>query len=142
MKFTNMFCLIFISILIYIYPVSINAQVVIIANKNVNTQSINKNTVQNLYTLHSNELGSQKVKLFFLNENSETDGKFLLVMGMSFLELKKVWLKAKLTGNGNPPEIIQTPDELIAKIISTPGAVGFVDSKFVNNNVKVLYKIE
>jgi ABC-type phosphate transport system substrate-binding protein len=142
MKFLNKYILILIAALFCINSSFINAQIAIIANKSVNITSIDITNLKNLYTIQSNEAGSQKVKLFFLNENGDTENKFLGAMGKSLLELKKVWLTAKLTGNGKPPDMVATAKDMIEKIKSTPGAIGFVDLKSVNESIKVLLKID
>ncbi len=134
--------LILIISLFCLYSEVSSAQVSVVANKSITAGSIDINTLVNLFTIQSNEIESQKVSLFFLNENNDTDTKFLSVMGKSLLELKKIWLKAKLTGNGKPPEMITTASDMLQKVISTPGAIGFIDSKSVNGNVKVLLKID
>ena len=141
MKPVNMKLIIALSILFCTFYVNIFAQVSIIANKNVNIKAIDINKLTNLYNLQSNEAGSQKVKLFYLNSENETEKFFLSVLGKSFIELKKIWLKAKLTANGTPPETVSTDDEMIQKVSSIPNAVGFVDSKNVKGNVKVIEKL-
>jgi hypothetical protein len=141
MKPVNMKFIIALSILFCTFYVNIFAQVSIIANKNVNIKAIDINKLTNLYNLQSNEVGSQKVKLFYLNSENETEKSFLGALGKSFIELKKIWLKAKLTANGTPPETVSTEDEMIQKVGSTPNAVGFVDSKNVKGTVKVIEKL-
>lgn len=141
MMFTNKSLIIVISILSCAFYANTFAQVSIIANKNVNVKTIDINKLTNLYNLQSNEIGSQKVKLFYLNTEDETEKSFLEALGKSFIELKKTWLKAKLTASGTPPETVNSDEEMIQKIASTPNAIGFVDSKNVKGNVKVIEKL-
>lgn len=122
-------------------PVSASAQVLIIANKSVNAKSIDKNTLVNLYTLQSNELGSQKIKLFFLTTENETNKIFLGALSKTMPELKKIWLRAKLTGNGFAPDFVSTDEEMLEKISKTPGSIGFILQKEVSDQVKVLTKL-
>ncbi|MGA7720502.1 MAG: hypothetical protein WCA84_04920 [Ignavibacteriaceae bacterium] len=117
------------------------AQVSVIANKSISAKSIDINKLTNLYNIQSNEIGSQKVKLFYVNNNSESEKKILESIGKTFIELKKVWLKAKLTASGTPPETVSSDEEMIQKVASTPDAVGFVDSKNVKGNIKIIAKI-
>lgn len=122
-------------------PASASAQVLIIANKSVNAKSIDKNTLVNLYTLQSNELGSQKIKLFFLTTENETNKIFLSALSKTMPELKKIWLRAKLTGNGFAPDFVSTDEEMLEKISKTPGSIGFIIQKEVSDQVKVLTKL-
>jgi len=119
-----------------------NAQVVIIANKNLPVKLIDNNSLINLYTLQSNELDAQKVKLFYSNTENEAVKKLLEMIGKSGTELKKIWLKAKLTGNGNPPENALSDEDMVQKVASTPNAIGFVSLKSANSSVKIILKLD
>ena len=119
-----------------------NAQVVIIANKSISVKSIDINSLVNLYTLQSNELNAQKVKLFYVNIENEAEKKLLEIIGKSGTELKKIWLKAKLTGNGNPPENAFSDEDMVQKVASTPNAIGFVSLKSANSSVKIIMKLD
>lgn len=117
------------------------AQVAVIANKSLNVKTIDNNTLINLYTLQSNEVGAQKVKLFFLTKENETNKKFLETVKQTFQDLKKIWLRAKLTGNGTAPEFVNSESEMLEKVTSTPNSIGFINLKEVAGEVKVLIKI-
>lgn len=125
---------------LFAVPLISNAQVAVIANKSLNAKAVDKNAVTNLYTLQSNEVGSQKVKLFFLTTENETNKKFLDVLGKSFQDLKKIWLRAKLTGNGFAPEFVSSESEMLDKVGSTPNSIGFVNQKDAGETVKVVAK--
>lgn len=142
MKFRLTYLLAFTFIICFISAEIINAQVVIIANKNLPVKSIDNNSLINLYTLQSNELSAQKVKLFYSNTENEAVTKLLQIIGKSGPELKKIWLKAKLTGNGNPPENAFSDEDMIQKVASTPNSIGFVSLKSANASVKILLKLD
>lgn len=130
-----------ITIFLIVFPSNSSAQVAVIANKSVNVKTIDKNALTNLYTLQSNEVGSQKVKLFFLITENETNKKFLEIIGKNLPDLKKIWLRAKLTGNGFAPEFINSEREMLEKISLTPNSIGFINPKEITEEVKVLTKL-
>jgi ABC-type phosphate transport system substrate-binding protein len=142
MKFRLKYFIVLTFVVCCLLEVKNNAQVVIIANKNLPVKSIDKNSLVNLYTLQSNELDAQKVKLFYSNTENEAVKKLLEMIGKSGTELKKIWLKAKLTGNGNPPENSFSDEDMVQKVASTPNAIGFVSLKSVNSSVKIIMKLE
>lgn len=134
---------IFLIALSAILCINVNyAQVSVIAHKNLSVKSIDKSTLKNLYELNSTEVGGTKVKLFTNDSNGDINNKFYSLFGRSYLEIKKIWLKAKLTGNAIPPIGISSDDEIINKVSSTPGAIGFVRSSSVTGNVKVILEIK
>jgi ABC-type phosphate transport system substrate-binding protein len=116
-------------------------QVSIIANKNIDASSITFSVLRNIYQLDTKELGGTSLTLFDLNIEGPAKKTFCDAVGLSTMELRKVWLRKQLTGNGKPPQAITTEAEMIARVASTPGAIGFVSSASVTSDVKVLLQI-
>ncbi len=117
----------------------VSAQIAVIANKSVSVTSLDAGAVKNLYSLDSKSIGSAKAVLFDMRTSNETKTKFYEAIGMSPDAAKKIWLKAKLTGAGDAPTPL-SEEEMISKVASTPGGVGYVSSSKVTNEVIVLFK--
>lgn len=47
-----------------------------------------------------------------------------------------------LSGEGNPPEALESEDKMLEKVSTTPGSIGFISQTKTNNDVKVLAVIE
>jgi ABC-type phosphate transport system substrate-binding protein len=67
---------------------------------------------------------------------------FYKYLGKSSSRMKSIWLKRMLSGEGDPPQAFKSEEELLQKVMLTPGAVGFVATEKVNEQVKVLVVIE
>jgi ABC-type phosphate transport system substrate-binding protein len=118
------------------------AQVAVIANKSVSDASISSSKVESVYMLKDKTWSDGKgVILFTLKSDNGTVEKFFSSFGKSSSDMKKLWMKAQLTGEGMAPEALGSEDEVVNKVASTPGAIGYVDAKKVNGNVKVLLTI-
>ena len=118
------------------------AQVAVIANKSVADASISSSKVESVYMLKDKAWSDGKgVILFTLKSDNGTVEKFFSSFGKSSSDMKKMWMKAQLTGEGMAPEALGSEDEVVNKVASTPGAIGYVDAKKVNGNVKVLLTI-
>ena len=118
------------------------SQVAVIANKSVADASISSSKVESVYMLKDKTWSDGKgVILFTLKSDNGTVEKFFSSFGKSSSDMKKMWMKAQLTGEGMAPEALGSEDEVVNKVASTPGAIGFVDAKKVNGNVKVLLTI-
>ena len=65
---------------------------------------------------------------------------FYAYLGKTSSRMRSIWLKRKLTGEGELPESVESEEELIEKVASTPGAIGFVSSRRAQNHpgVKLL----
>ncbi len=127
---------------LFIFSINSWAQVSVIANKDITVDSIDKNKLKELFTLSSIELNSEEVTLLWNPQEKKAINDFLDYFGMKLKKIKKIWLKAKLTGNGTPPTNVNSDVELIETIADTPGAIGFVISSKVNDNVKILVTID
>lgn len=131
-----------LSLLVFVCASFSTAQVSVIANKSLKSDKINLTTLKDIYNLDSQSLNGEKLKIFDFSSDNATKNSFYSALGTSAAEIKKVWLKAKLTGSGNPPENVNSDDDMINKVASTNGAIGFVKSTSVNSNVKVLLELK
>ncbi|MCH6560005.1 hypothetical protein IH799_06575 [candidate division KSB1 bacterium] len=55
--------------------------------------------------------------------------------------MKSIWLKKMLSGEGDPPLSMRSEDELLEKVASTPGAIGYVNQVKVSEEVKILLAV-
>ncbi len=125
---------------IILFTVVVNAQVSVIANKSV-TESINLSDVVNIYSLTQTKWSDGK-KIVVFDNSTDIKDAFYSGIGKDLLSLKKVWLKKQLTGEAKAPETFGSDEDIIAKINSTPGAIGFVKSSSVSGKAKVLVEIK
>lgn len=117
------------------------AQVVVIANKSV-TGSIDKATLKNIYSLDIKKVGGKDVVPFDLKEDNATRQKFYSGIGSVWSEMSKIWMRAKLSGAGAPPKQASSEDDMVAKVASTPGAIGFVSKSKVSGDVRIIMEIK
>ena len=129
--------------IILLAAVATQAQVAVIANKSVPESSVSSSKLSDIYSLRlktwSN--GSAIVPVTFKSDNEDSQ-KFFNSLGKSTMEMKKLWMKLQLTGEGQPPVGVGSDDEVLSKVASTPGAIGFVSADKVNGSVKVLLTIK
>lgn len=131
-----------ITVLILFISIEVSAQVAVIANKSVSDNSINIGKVTDIYNLKAKTWSDGKaiVPLTYRSDN-DASNKFFSAVGKSSMDMKKIWMRLQLTGEGQAPEGMGSEDELINKVASTPGAVGFISANKVNDKVKVLLTI-
>lgn len=132
------FIIIIVATVFILIPVK--AQVSVIANKSV-SETVNVSKVANIYSLTQTKWSSGS-KIVVFDNNSDTKTNFYKEIGKDQMSLKKEWMKKQLTGEAKAPESLGSDDEVISKVSSTPGAIGFVKSSSVNSNVKVLVELK
>jgi len=130
-------------VLVLIAAASAQAQVAVIVNKSVSENSISSGKLNDIYSLRLKTWGSGKeIVPVTLKSDNEATHKFFGTFGKSLMEMKKLWMKLQLTGEGQPPAGLSSEEEVVSKVASTPGAIGFVSSDKVNGSVKVLLTIK
>ncbi len=122
---------------------NVSAQVSVIANKSVSETEISKSKLMEIYSLSANKWkNGEKIIVFDLKSEGKTRSNFYSFLGKSADDLKKIWMRAQLTGEGTAPKALGSEYEILEKVASTEGAIGFIASEKVNNTVKVLITIK
>ncbi len=134
--------LLIINILI-VFAGSAYSQVAVIANKEVPVDEISKSQLVDFYT---RDIKSWNDDLFIvivdLKQKGEVKKSFYKYLGKTSSRMKSIWMKKKLSGEGDPPVSFTTEEAVLKKVASTPGALGFISESKVTDDVKVLLIIE
>ena len=121
---------------------NMSAQVAVIANKSVAESKIDVSKATNIYLLKDKTWSDGKAVVpFTLKSDNDASTKFFDAIGKSSMEMKKLWMRLQLTGEGQAPEGLGSEEEVVNKVASTPGAIGFVSAAKVNDSVKILLTI-
>jgi len=119
------------------------AQVVVIAHPSVEQENISQAELLDFY---SREIrlwdNGEPVVVFDLKPKNEVKETFYKYLGKSISRMKSIWMKKMLSGEGDPPEALETEEAVVKKVAVTPGSVGFVSQSKVTEAVKVLFIIE
>jgi ABC-type phosphate transport system substrate-binding protein len=119
-----------------------SGQVVVIAHKSVPMDTIKKSVLLDFYTCDIKKWSDgQPIIVLDLKLQSEVKTAFYNFLGKSSSRMKSVWLKKLLSGEGDPPEAMNSEEELLRKVAATAGAIGFVSKAKVRENVKILLEI-
>lgn len=119
------------------------AQVAVIANRSVVETSVTPAQLLDLYQLNTRTWSDgQVVELMCLRENPDVERRFFDHLDRNPLELRKVWLRAQLSGSARPPMMISSQEDMLRQVASTRGAIGFIARDRVQANVKILLVIE
>ena len=136
-----------IAILIILFLVSSAetsfSQVAVIAHKSVPIDTIRKSELLDFYTGDIKRwCDDQPVIVFDLKPRGETRKTFYKFLGKSSSRMKSIWLKKMLSGEGDPPDFMKSEEELLKKVATTTGAIGYASRSQVSGNVKTLLIIE
>ena len=121
------------------FPCITHAQVIVIANPSVTSDSVSKAELVNVFTGASSSLkGGVHVTPILLRQGSahvEFLAKYLDKNGASFL---MGWRGLVMTGHATMPKIVESEADMVAIVGKTPGAIGYISKATPHDDVKVL----
>jgi ABC-type phosphate transport system substrate-binding protein len=120
-------------------PSALCAEVAVIAHPSVPVEAITRAQLLDLYTGDVKEWDNgEPIILIDLKPKTDVKQTFYDYLGKSASRMKSIWMKNMLTGEGKPPESMGSQQDLLQKVASTPGAIGYVDNNLVTGDVRTL----
>ncbi|MCC6963299.1 MAG: substrate-binding domain-containing protein [candidate division Zixibacteria bacterium] len=130
-------------LLALLVPRAFADSVAVIANKSVPVDAVDKMQLLDIYSGDlRNWSNGRPIVVHDLKINNETKELFYRHLGKTPSRMKSLWLKKLLSGEGAPPEAVETEHEMIERVAKTPGAIGFISVDSINDTVKTLAIIE
>lgn len=118
---------------------SAGAELVVIANR-ANHAQISTDSINKIYLGRTRRFtGGEFTKPVDQPEGREIRQQFISAyLHKTEPALKSYWSTLVFTGNGTPPAVL-LDDEAVKKYVSiTPGGIGYIDSKSLDDSVKVV----
>lgn len=132
-----MYRLLFISIILMLIAVNLNADLVIVVNKSNTVNEISQLDIQNIYSGKKTTWDDgSPVQAAFLTSTDARDVFLKDVIRKTLPQYTNFWKKAIFTGTGNPPTELNTPEEMKKFIASNSNAIGFLSSTYVDESIK------
>jgi ABC-type phosphate transport system substrate-binding protein len=121
-----------------------DAQVAVIVNKSNSISKISHSSLKDIYMLSNVKWSDGTGIVVIDNREKSLQQKFYDFINVKdILSVKKQWLRVQLSGEGKAPMVVDGAEEMLAKVASTPGAIGYVRlSDVKGNDVKVIAKSE
>ncbi len=135
------FCFVLFLAAVYV-PVNY-AQVVVIVNKSTPVSKISAGSLLQIYILKNTKWSDGTKIVVFNNKGQSSSQKLCDFIGMDIISLRKLWMKLQLSGEGKAPEAVDNDDEMVKKVASTAGAIGYINASAIkDDNLKVIATIE
>ena len=126
-------------ILLPVIAFNVNGQVSLIVNKSVNIESLDKSQLLDIFSLTSKKWNDgEKIVVFDLKGDSPAKSAFYDILEKSPNDLKKIWMRKQLTGEGKAPAALSSDYEMLERVATTPGAIGYVAESVANDRVKII----
>ena len=119
-----------------------DVELAVIVHPSVTLDSLSRGQLLDYYTGDiQNWPNGEPVMVKDLREKGEVRDGFYRFLGKRPSRMKSIWLRRMLSGEGEPPESLSTEQEVLTRVAQTPGALGFVRSTQVTDQVRVLMLI-
>jgi ABC-type phosphate transport system substrate-binding protein len=126
-------------LLVTLFPMAY-AEIAVITNPDVKEIGLSKEKLADIYLGRKNSYSDgTSIDPVDQSEDSAIRNKFYQsVVGMSNSEVNRYWSRLRFSGKGTPPRIITGDQAVRDWVASHPGAIGYIDGKYLNNSVKVV----
>lgn len=123
--------------------IAVHAALAIVAHPSNSVAGISTDDAQRIFLGKSGEFANgRRAAPVDQSPGSGARIKFMQsVLHKSEDELKSYWSKRMFSGKGQPPREVGDDAAVKAWVASNPEAIGYIDGKFVDGSVKVLFII-
>ena len=126
-------------IALFAFSVSLRAEVSIIVNPKVEENLISVDDIKSIFT---NKIlkweDGKKINLIILEDYDIKDYFLKKYIHKSQSQFRTYWLKQVFTGKAIMFKTVNTEEELLSQVSTTPGAIGFIGAKKADKRVKVI----
>lgn len=114
-------------------------KVAIIANKSLSEEAFNKSKLVDIFTLNK-QVWDSGIKVLICEQKGDNTVKDLFYdyLGFNYSEIQKIWIKKQFSGKAMPPKSYVSDSEVLKKVASTPGAIGYIPYEMVTKDVIVI----
>lgn len=116
----------------------------VIVNPDVADRSVSQSTLRAIFSMHTRQWPNGKpVKVFVLPDEDTVHISFAKGVLNTFPhQLRRSWDLLVYSGYGQAPTVVESPKEMLQKVSSTPGAIGYLPEEYMikggNKNENVL----
>jgi ABC-type phosphate transport system substrate-binding protein len=122
--------IVIINVLFWGYSSILNAQVMI-AHDDLQINTIDRNQARLLFTMRIHQWPNNvPVRVFVLPDDHPLHRNFSkIVLGLFPYQLRGVWDRQLFSGTGQAPTTVTTEAEMLKRVASTPGAIGYIETQ-------------
>lgn len=119
-----------------------HAEIVVIVNSKNPTTSLNATQVERLFLGKSSSFPDGAAALpIDQPKGAERDQFYLKATGKTASQLKAYWSKMVFTGAGQPPQEIESAQDVVDLVAKNPNVLGYIEKSAVNSSVRVVYSL-
>ena len=112
----------------------------VITNEDLDCGVLTRNQARLFFTMRLPTCpNGQSVKVFVLPDDDPLHAEFVkTVLGLFPYQLRQVWDRQVFSGTGQAPITVRNEQEMIERVATTPGAIGYAAGKPAEPGIKLL----
>jgi hypothetical protein len=112
----------------------------VIANDDLQCGALTQNQARLFFTMRLQACpDGDPVKVFVLPDDNSLHADFSkVVLGLFPYQLRQVWDRQVYSGTGQAPTTVRDEQEMIERVATTPGAIGYARSRPRRSGIKLL----
>ena len=133
-------CVLLVCCLFVIDEANANERYKIVTHPEVNETNVSVNVLRAIFSMRMRTWpDGSLIKVFVLPDNDDLHHLFAKEQLNVFpYQLRLAWDRLVFSGTGQAPISVSSNEEMMAKIASTPGAIGYLESTYINDAIHVL----
>jgi len=123
---------------------SVNAELVVICNKDLDIEGITKKQIIDIYMGRYSILADGH-KLTPLDQDADSHAKkqfYAKLVDKDISEINAYWARLLFSGRAMPPRTVKTEREVIDIVSKDSSVIGYVDASVLTDKVKVITRVE
>ena len=119
------------------------ADLYLIAHKSFTVDSVDASIVKDIYSGDTQYINDIRIIPLDQDINSENYSRFYgTVVDRPMAQIISHWSKLIFTGKGQAPISLSGDMSIINFVKNSPNAIGYIEPKFISNDVKIIHKIK
>lgn len=112
----------------------------VIANHSVTEKTLSKSSLRAIFGMRLQTWpDGTAIRVFVMPDDTPLHATFSKEKLNVFpYQLRLAWDRLVFSGTGQAPDTVSSPEEMLARVASTPGAIGYLTKSKVDSRVNVL----
>lgn len=127
-------------VLFLLFHRNVHADVVVVVSQYSSLTNLTKDQLKQIFLGYTDVIQGIVVIPIEPSDNDELVEEFhSKITGKSLSQIKAHWAKLVFSGISTPPKRVRTPEALKKLISDNVNTIGYIDRKYVDKSVKIIY---
>ncbi|MDH5553393.1 MAG: hypothetical protein OEX82_08695 [Nitrosomonas sp.] len=134
-------CLLLIYLLFVMGDALASERYQVVTHPGVQKKEISVNVLRAIFSMRMRTWSNGNlIRVFVLSDNDDLHHDFSKEKLNVFpYQLRLAWDRLVFSGTGQAPTLVNSQDDMLAKVANTPGAIGYLKTNYINDDVHVLH---